>query len=116
MARMQWPMIGGAFSAILLAFPLAALCALVFRFPVPFAGYESGWSAVPDALVATGFYGRLGGFLPLALLGAAGGAIAHRVGKRDTRRVWRWTVAFAAVVALCAILLLATLDYIIGPW
>lgn len=116
MSGRPWPIIGGALATILLAFPLAALCALLFRFPVPFAGYESGWSAVLHALAAVRFYGTLGGFVLLALLGAVGGAVAHRVGKPDARRVWWWTMGLAAAVAGCAVLLLATLDYIIGPW
>jgi hypothetical protein len=97
-------------------FPLAALCALIFRFPVPFAGYESGWSAVPHALAAVRFYGALGGYLALALIGGLGGTIAHRLGRGDTRRIWRWTFGLGAVAALSAVILLATLDYIIGPW
>ena len=110
------PILAGALSTILLVFPLAALCVSLFRFPVPFAGYESGWSAVPDAMVAVRFYGSLGGFVLLALSGAVGGAVAHRIGTPDRRRVWRWTVSLAAAVAGCAVLLLATLDYIVGPW
>jgi hypothetical protein len=116
MSRIHWPIIGGALATIALAFPLAALCALLFRFPVPFAGYESGWSAVPHALAAVRFYGALGGFLVLALMGALGGVIAHRVASGETRRVWLWTFALGALVSLSAVILLATLDYIIGPW
>jgi len=109
-------MVGGALSAILLAFPLAALCALLFRFPIPFGAYERGWSAVPHALAAVRFYGAIGGFVLLGFLGAVGGAVAHRLGRPDTRRVWRWTISLAAAVTICAVLLLATLDYLIGPW
>jgi hypothetical protein len=116
MSRIYWPILGGALSAILLAFPFAALCALLFRFPVPFAGYESGLSAVPDAWVAVRLYGALGGFALLAVLGGLSGAVAHRLGKADPRRVWQGTVSLAAAVAFCCVMLLATLDYIIGPW
>ena len=116
MSRIHWSIIGGALATILLAFPFAALCAIVFRFPVPFAGYESGWSAMPHALAAVRFYGALGGFPLLAFLGALGGAVAHRMGGAEPRRVWPRTISLAAAVALCAIILLATLDYIIGPW
>jgi len=116
MSRLPWPIIGGALAAILLAFPFAALCALVFRFPIPFAAYESGWSAVPHAVAAVRFYGALGGFPLLALLGALGGAFAHHMGRAEPQRVWRRTISLAAAVAICAVILLATLDYIIGPW
>jgi hypothetical protein len=116
MSRIYWPILGGAISTILLAFPFAALCALLFRFPIPFASYESGLSAVPHALVAVRLYGSLGGFVLLAVLGSVGGAVAHRLGGDDRRRVSKWTVALAAVVAFCSVMLLATLDYIIGPW
>ena len=116
MSRIYWPIIGGAFSTILLAFPFAALCALVFRFPVPFAGYESGLSAMPRAWAAVRFYGGLGGFVVAASLGGLGGAVAYHLGKADPRRVWQWTMALAAAVACCCIMLLATLDYFIGPW
>ena len=111
-----WLIVGGALSTILLVFPFAGLCALLFRFPVPFAAYESGWSTIPHALIAVRFYGVLGGFALLALLGALGGIVAHRIGMPDTRRVWQWTISFAAAVAFCTVMLLATLDYIIGPW
>ena len=116
MSQLHWSIIGGALSTFLLVFPFAGLCALVFRFPVPFAAYESGWSAVPHAFAAVRLYGALGGFTLLALLGALGGVIAHRMARPDTRRVWQWTISFAAAIAFCAVILLATLDYIIGPW
>ena len=116
MSQLHWTVLVGAFCTILLVFPFAGLCALIFRFPVPFAAYESGWSAIPDALAAVRFYGALGGFPLLALLGALGGVVAHRMGRPDTGRVWQWTISIAASVAFCAVMLLATLDYIIGPW
>jgi hypothetical protein len=116
MSRIYWPMIGGAIATILLAFPFAAICALLFRFPIPFASYESGLSAVPHALAAVRFYGSLGGFVLLAVLGSVGGAVAHQLGGGDRRRVWKWTVLLAMVIAFCCVMLLATLDYIIGPW
>jgi hypothetical protein len=116
MPRIAWPIVTGALLAPVLAFPLAGLCALLYRFPVPFAGYESGWPAVPHALAAVRFYGSIGGFSLLALLGGIGGAVAHRIARPDTRRVWQWTVATAAIIAGSAVILLAVLDYLIGPW
>jgi hypothetical protein len=95
---------------------IGSFLAALFRFPVSFAGYESGWSAVPHVLGAVLFYGVLGGFFLLALLGAIGGAVANLIGAPDHRRVCRWTVLLAIAVSGCAVLLLATLDFIIGPW
>ncbi len=106
----------GAVAACAGAFPAAAVIALLYRFPIPFRGYESGFAAAGDALGATLFYGILGGF---ALLGAAGGGagvFAHsRVGP------WRppvrtLTIAIVVAVDLGCALLLASWDKIIGPW
>ena len=73
---MHWTIIGGALSAILLVFPLAAVCALLFRFPIPFGSYESGWSAVPHAgPPAVRFYGSLGGFISSSRCWAALGGV-----------------------------------------
>jgi len=106
----------GMLWAVGLAFPLAAICALVYRFPIPFAGYESGLAAMPLALVATVFYGILGGFPALMAAGALGGAAAYSIGQPDRQRV-RWlTVTFAGLAALSGVVLLAVLDKLIGPW
>jgi hypothetical protein len=45
----------GALIAVLATFPLAVLCAVVFRFPAPFVGYVGGPDAVRPALVAVVF-------------------------------------------------------------
>ena len=106
----------GAFWAVALAFPLAAICALLDRFPVPFGGYETGLRAVPGALVAVVFYGVLGGFAALLAAGALGGAAAYALGRPDAQRV-RWlTLAFAGLMALLGVGLVAVLDKLIGPW
>ena len=109
-------MLRGAFWAVALAFPLAATCALLYRFPVPFAGYETGLTAVPGAILAVVFYGVLGGFAALLAAGALGGAAAYALGRSDVQRV-RWlTLAFAGLMALLGVGLLAVLDKFIGPW
>jgi hypothetical protein len=46
--------LAGATVAIAASFPLAALVALVFRFPIPFGSYMSGPDAVVPALFAAG--------------------------------------------------------------
>ena len=106
----------GAATAVLLAFPLAALCALVYRFPVPFAGYESGPAAVPRALLAVLFYGAVGGIPALLAAGALGGWLAHRIARPDGRRVRRLAIAAGGAAALVGVIALAVLDLVIGPW
>jgi hypothetical protein len=106
----------GALWAVALSFPLAALCALVYRFPVPFGGYESGAAAVPRALFAVAFYLWLGGLPALLAAGALGGWAAHTIGRPDPRRVRRLALAFGALIALLGVLSLAVLDKVIGPW
>ncbi len=84
-ARMARAMVTGAFWAVGLAFPLAAACALVYRFPVPMAGYASGPTSVSRVLLSVVFYGLLGGFPALLAAGAAAGAGAYALGQPDPR-------------------------------
>jgi hypothetical protein len=107
----------GAAVGMVATVPLVALCALVFRFPVPFAGYLSGPGAVVPALMGLLVYGVvLGGLAVQALLGAVGGLLAERVGAPDTRRVGRLCLVFSSIAASVGVLTLAVLDKIIGPW
>jgi hypothetical protein len=105
----------GALAAIVLAFPLAALTALVFRFPIPFGSYESGPAAVPLALMAVVFYGTLGGFLLLGVLGAGAGIVVHRTATNGQPLVTR-ILRYSLLLALAAVLTLAILDKLIGAW
>ena len=109
-------MLRGALWAVALAFPLAAICALLYRFPVPFAGYETGPAAMPGALVAVVFYGVLGGFPALLSAGTLGGAMAYALGRPDVQRVRRLALTFAGPVATLGVGLLAVLDKLIGSW
>ena len=106
----------GALWAVPLAFPLAALCAVLYRFPVPFGGYQSGVATVPHVLLAVLFYGLLGGFPALLAAGALGGVAAYVLGRPDERRVRRIGVALAALAAMLGVMFLAVLDKLIGPW
>lgn len=107
----------GALWAVALAFPLAALCALLYRFPVPLVGYETGPEAIPGALLAVVFYGVLTGFFPALLaVGALGGAAAYALGKPDAQRVRRLALTFAGLVATLGVGFLAILDKLIGAW
>jgi hypothetical protein len=114
--NMRPAILWGALSAMLLAFPLAALCAIVYRFPVPLAGYLSGIFAVPYVLVGVVFYGILGGFPLLAAAGALAGWAAHQSAQNDPRTVRRLALALGALAALAGVTLLAVLDKLIGPW
>lgn len=106
----------GALWAVALAFPLAAICVLIYRFPVPFSGYESGLAAIPAALLAVVFYGLLGGFPALLVAGALGGATAYGLGRPNAHRVHWLTVTLAGLVATIGVVILAVLDKLIGPW
>jgi cation transporter-like permease len=80
------------------------------------AGYESGVAAMPWASLAVVFYGLLGGFPALLVIGGLGGAAAHAIGGTDPRRVLRFTLAFSAMAALLGVLVMAVLDKLIGPY
>jgi hypothetical protein len=106
----------GAAVAVIASFPLAAISALVFRFPIPFGGYASGPDAVIPALTATLFYGALGGFAVQAALGGIAGVIAGRQSGAAVAPAWRQCVGWAIVGALPGVLALSVLDWLIGPW
>jgi hypothetical protein len=107
----------GALTAVLGTFPLAVLCALVFRFPVPFGGYMTGPESVIPVLIAVVFYGALfGGFIVQAMLGGVGGLAAQRWGGPDRRRIARLRTMLALLGAAPGVFTLAILDKLIGPW
>ena len=107
----------GALIGVVGSLPLAALSALLFRFPVPFAGYMSGSRAVVPALMGTLFYGlALGGFAVQALLGGLGGLAGARRGWPDHNRRRRLCVTHSLVGSGIGVMTLAVLDWIIGPW
>jgi hypothetical protein len=105
----------GVIVSILASFPATALFALLYRFPIPFSGYEHGIQAVPRALSASVFYGMIGGYWLLFVLGAVAGAIgAFRASGRG--QAWRRTSVLACMGTTCAVALLSLLDKITGPW
>lgn len=94
----------------------APIVACLYRFPVPFAGYVSGPSALIGAVFATFFYGvLLGGFFPVAVVGAIGGVIIKSA-LGDDPQVLRFAKVCGIIVSLAGVLLLAVLDKLIGPW
>ena len=115
--RKVYGLASGATWAIASAFPISGFLALVFRFPVPFAGYVSGVEAIVPALIAVIVYGvLLGGFL---LLGGTGAAIGYFASnwKLANPKNGRWVVALLCISStLFYLMILATLDMWIGPW
>jgi hypothetical protein len=107
----------GAACSIAGTYPMAALCALLFRFPIPFGGYSSGVHAVLPSVVAVTVYGLVfGGFLVQALLGGVAGVLARRHGGPDRTHRWRRCVICGVAASLPGVTALAVLDKIIGPW
>ena len=51
----------GSLCTVLAAFPIAGFLGLVWRFPVPFRGIDSGLDHVIPSLFAVLFYGVIGG-------------------------------------------------------
>lgn len=115
---LSWKWFGkGAIVGVLSTIPLVMLCALLFRFPVPFAGYLSGFKAVIPALLSLFFYGVLfGGLIIQGLLGGIGGLAAEFIGAADKHRVKTLCIIFSTVGASIGVFVLAILDKIIGPW
>ena len=102
----------GAVAAVTLSVPAAALVALLYRFPVPFGGYASGFGGIPIAAMAALFYGvTFGGFV---IVGVAGALLAALAAVRG--RSARFIVTQSAVIAVAAALTLAVLELFIGPW
>jgi len=107
----------GAIVGIVATVPLVLLCALIFRFPVPFAGYLSGPSSILPALIAILFYGVLmGGFIVQALLGGLGGLLAEYLASQNTKDIKMFCVVLSTIGASFGVLILAILDKLIGPW
>jgi hypothetical protein len=111
-----WAALHGAFWCVLFAFPSGALMVSVWRFPIPFGNYVSGLEHAGHALLAVGFYGIIGGFVVLGVLGAIAGMITHTLCPDAEREQKRLTRIVTAMIALAAATLLAALDKIIGPW
>jgi len=106
----------GALIAILGSFPLAVVCAVVYRFPVPLVGMRSGVDAIPAALFAVLAYGILGGFVVQGLLGGLGGVVAAKVNREVSPATDRMCVVLSLLAASVGVLTLVFLDRIIGPW
>ncbi|OGP92723.1 MAG: hypothetical protein A2Z19_02085 [Deltaproteobacteria bacterium RBG_16_54_18] len=106
----------GAIAALVGMFPAAFLFALVWKFPIPLAGYASGLKGALLSPLAVVFYGVLGGFIVVPGLGAATGALAFQIARGNAPKAQKLSVIFGLLWALAAAAFLALLDKIIGPW
>ena len=111
MARCIWI---GVLTAIAGSFLVAPALALIYKFPIPFSGMESGPSAAVRSLFAVAFFGLMGGFVILGLLGAAGGALASKVAGTDQARASKLAIKFGLVVDLLATGALYAADLILN--
>jgi ABC-type Fe3+ transport system permease subunit len=102
--------------AVVSSFPLAGLIALVFRFPVPFVGIVSGPSGFMSAMFAAFVYGMIGGVLVQVVMGCIGGIVAYLLARRNPQQSRMFILLCGIGSALPGLLLLAMLDWIIGPW
>ena len=105
-----------AMTSIVGSIPLAGLVGLVFRFPIPFAGYESGPEAFARSMFAAIFFGVSGGLVVQAVMGFIGGLFAYQLASNRADQANRIIVFCGICAALPRLLVLATLDWIIGPW
>ncbi len=94
----------------------AAFMASVYRFPIPFGGYARGVTDAVSAALASAFYLVVGGVVPLALAGAAAGFLLARGTGRGRARCLALIAAVGFGTACAGALLLALLEYAIGPW
>ncbi|TWU37339.1 hypothetical protein [Novipirellula artificiosorum] len=109
-------MIEGSAWALVSVFPIVALMALLFRFPVMFAGPSSGPSAVVPALFSALFYGVImGGLVAVALGGGMAGVAACLISPDTKQRHWI-TAILALFSTIFLLFILATLDWYVGPW
>jgi hypothetical protein len=113
--RSRW-IVEGAIVGVIGSPFLAALTALVFRFPVPFYAYVSGARGMVPAFLGAIFYEALGGIVVQALLGGLGGVTGAHRGWPAHRQMHKLCIVFALICAELGVLTLATLDWMIGPW
>lgn len=119
-------MIKGAIFALASSFLAALLFSYVFRLPIPMAGYIGPFGIVStygisvvdvliSVLVAWLFYGILGGFIILPLLGAVTGECVGRIfaeSESKNKMILLWSFLISAI----PVFILSILDYLIGPW
>jgi hypothetical protein len=100
---------------VAMTFVWAALIGLVFRIPLPFQGYVSGFAAVISSPGAVLIYGVIfRGLLVTIALALLLYWMTTIWWKGSSPRARMWLAANAS--AFVSVMALSTLDYIIGPW
>lgn len=107
----------GIVCAVGSSFPLAAMTALVYGFPVPFAGHLRGPGALVPSLIAVMVYGTLtGGFVVLAAAGTLSALVGGKLFPLETDNAKLVTAVLSILASALGVMVLATLHLIIGPW
>ncbi len=103
-------------SAFVSIFPIAFVLALLWRFPVPFSGYENGVDGAVHSIGGVLFYGIIGGFIVLAALGYLGGFLASKIKAKKNSTSRTLSLVMGMMAALVCGITLSILDKIIGTW
>lgn len=99
------PLVRDAVYAVLFMFPAAAIVTLVYRFRIPMGGYAQGPAGVWDAMLATVFYGLVGGFVVVPLVAAIASHLLRRGQPRNPSR--RGAIAAVGAALLYALVIAA---------
>ena len=116
-----------AMLSITFSFPMSLALALFYRFPIPMGGYIGpasnigiNYSNISDILIMVSIawviYGIMGGFIVLAIGGAAASKLAFHESIKTEHNQGKYLVVLAVCVSFLGCGALAILDYIIGPW
>ncbi len=116
-----------AMLSIVFSFPMSLVLALIYRFPIPMGGYIGpasdvgiDYSNILDILkmvsIAWVFYGIMGGFIVLAIGGAAASKLTFQKPSKTEHSQFKQLVVRAVCVSFLGCGALAILDFIIGPW
>jgi hypothetical protein len=116
----------GATVALVSSLLASIVLAYLFRIPIPMEGmigpfgeFSTYTMTISDVLMAVFsawiFYGMFGGFIVLLLCGAVTGLIIGRKYSTSNRKN-RMIVLWSSAISTFPVLILSTLDYIMGPW
>lgn len=116
----------GMITALVTSFFIGLLFAYTFRLPIPLVGMMGpfgevstqsfGFFGVMVAVLAAWLvYGFLGGFIVVPFFGGVAGYFAGRAFQGSAKKN-QIVIAFSAIASAVPVVLISTLDFIIGPW